>query len=346
MFSKHVVRHLSAYNDDELSSAEKLRIEAHLRVCANCREALEDVRFGSRLASSLSLSAALPQLPPVDWSELPAEVRMTPRRPFLAAAVPAGVVLGIALLVVWTRSHAPAAPSWEVSGLPGKSHLQAGEVLQTDSSSEAQVKIANIGQLLIDPNTRIRLLVTQPNQHRIALERGRLEATTWAPPRLFVVETPSATAVDLGCRYTMEVQDDGSSLLHVTLGLVALDRGSGETIVPAGAFCRTHRGSGPGTPYFEDTSASFQSALEKVDVLGEGLERNTQLEIVIRESRVRDGLSLWHLLPRLDSQARGRVYDRLAELFPPPPEVTREGIVALDPKMLNAWKQVVSQLWQ
>ena len=62
MFSKHVVRHLSAYNDDELSSAEKLRIEAHLRVCANCREALEDVRFGSRLASSLSLSAAPPQL--------------------------------------------------------------------------------------------------------------------------------------------------------------------------------------------------------------------------------------------------------------------------------------------
>ena len=61
---------------------------------------------------------------------------------------------------------------------------------------------------------------------------------------------------------------------------------------------------------------------------------------------VRDGLSLWHVLPHLDSQARGRAYDRLAQLFPPPPEVTREGIVALDPKMLGTWKQVVSQLWQ
>ena len=90
----------------------------------------------------------------------------------------------------------------------------------------------------------------------------------------------------------------------------------------------------------------FQSALEKVDSLPEGHERSAQLEIVIQESRVRDGLSLWHVLPHLDSQARGRAYDRLAQLFPPPPEVTREGIVALDPRMLSAWKQVVSQLWQ
>src|SRR3989442_15242324 len=126
--------------------------------------------------------------------------------------------------------------------------------------------------MLIDPNTRIRLVVAQADQHRMALERGKLEATTWAPPRLFIVETPSATAVDLGCKYTLEVQDDGSSLLHVTLGLVALDRNGHETIVPAGAFCRTHRRTGPGTPYFEDSSTLFQSAIEKVDSLTEGPE--------------------------------------------------------------------------
>ena len=342
MFRKHVVRHLSEYNDDELSAAEKVRVEAHLRTCSKCRTALEEIRFGSRLASCLALSTA----PDLEWSELSAPVRTPIRRRFLPVTALAGLVFGTALLVFWNRTHVPAVQSWEVTGLPGKSHLQPGEVLQTDSTSEAQVKIANIGQLLIDPNTRIRLLVTKPDQHRIALERGKLEATTWAPPRLFIVETPSATAVDLGCRYTMEVQDDGSSLLHVTLGLVALDRNGGETIVPAGAFCRTHPGNGPATPYFEDSSTLFQSALEKVDSLPEGPERNAQLEIVIRESRVRDSLSLWHLLPRLDSQTRGRVYDRLAQLFPPPPEVTRVGIVALDRKMLSAWKQVVSQLWQ
>jgi hypothetical protein len=32
--------------------------------------------------------------------------------------------------------------------------------------------------------------------------------------------------------------------------------------------------------------------------------------------------------------------------MPPPPEVTRDGIIALEPKMLDAWKKIVSQLWQ
>jgi hypothetical protein len=200
--------------------------------------------------------------------------------------------------------------------------------------------------MTIESNTRIRLLVTQADEHRIALDRGRLEASTWAPPRLFIVETPSATAVDLGCRYTLEVQDDGSSLLHVTLGLVALEHQDRETIVPAGAFCRTRTGAGPDTPFFEDSSPELQSALALVDSIMEGPERMRQLEIVLRESHVRDALSLWHLLPRLDAPSRGLIYDRLAQLIPPPPDVTREGIAALDPKMVRSWEKIVSQLWQ
>jgi hypothetical protein len=163
---------------------------------------------------------------------------------------------------------------------------------------------------------------------------------------LFIVETPAATAIDLGCKYTLEVEEDGSSLLHVTLGLVALEREGRETIVPAGAFCRTRAGAGPGTPFFEDSTAEFQSALRQVDVLAGGSERMRQLEIVLRESRVRDAVSLWHLLPRLDSESRGLIYDRLAKLLPPPPESTREGIIALDANALDAYRKIVSQLWQ
>jgi len=76
------------------------------------------------------------------------------------------------------------------------------------------------------------------------------------------------------------------------------------------------------------------------------VERTNELAIVLRESRVRDALSLWHLIPRLDPESRGLIYDRLSQLLPPPPEVTRDGIVALDPRMLDVWRQIVSQLWQ
>ena len=188
--------------------------------------------------------------------------------------------------------------------------------------------------------------MTHANEHRIALDHGKLEASISAPPRLFVVETPLAAAVDLGCKYTLEVQDDGSSLLHVLSGLVALEGGGRETVVPAGAFCRTRPGVGPGTPFLDDSSTELQSALGQVDSLAEGPERMRQLEIVLQHSRVRDALSLWHLIPKLDSQSRGLLYDRLAQLRPPPPGVTRDGIIALDTKMLDAWKKLVPQLRQ
>ena len=53
----------------------------------------------------------------------------------------------------------------------------------------------------------------------------------------------------------------GASLLHVTSGWVALQLKDRESMVPAGAACATRPGIGPGTPYFEDASQTFRTAL-------------------------------------------------------------------------------------
>jgi hypothetical protein len=58
---------------------------------------------------------------------------------------------------------------------------------------------------------------------------------------------------------------------------------------------------------------------------------------VLAEARPRDALSLWHLLSRVDGADRGRVFDRLARLVPPPVEVTREGILGGSRKMRDLW---------
>src|SRR5207253_7821011 len=126
--------------------------------------------------------------------------------------------------------------------------------LETDSSSRAKISVGRIGQVEVDPNTRLRLVQTRLTEHRLALARGRMQARIWAPPRLFFVDTPSAEAVDLGCAYTLAVDDAGGSLLQVTSGYVAFVRDGRESKVPAGAVCVTRPGIGPGTPYFADAS--------------------------------------------------------------------------------------------
>lgn len=58
-------------------------------------------------------------------------------------------------------------------------------------------------------------------------------------------------------------------------------------------------------------------------------------------ARPRDSLTLWHLLARTNDAERERVYERLAALVPPPPDITREGVMRLDKRMLDRWKESV-----
>jgi hypothetical protein len=174
-----------------------------------------------------------------------------------------------------------------------------------------------------------------------------MSARIWAPPRLFFVDTPSAVAADLGCAYTLEVDDGGASLLRVTSGWVALQLKDRESVVPAGAACATRPGIGPGTPYFEDASENFRAALSKFDFEPQNTawSKIPALNLVLAESRPRDTLTLWHLLSRVEGADRALVYERLAALAPPPDGVTREGILQLDSQMLSLWKERLETTW-
>ena len=165
----------------------------------------------------------------------------------------------------------------------------------------------------------------------LALRRGVIHALIWAPPRRFVVETPSARAIDLGCEYTLSVDDRGDGLVRVQAGWVAFQFDGRDSFIPAGAACRTTRQGGPGTPYFEDASEELRRALAAFDAGGEAGD----LKRVLAEARPRDGITLWHLLTRAPEAGRGLVFDRFATLVALPAEVTREGVLAKDRRMLD-----------
>jgi hypothetical protein len=118
-------------------------------------------------------------------------------------------------------------------------------------------------------------------------------------------------------------------------------------MVPAGAACATRPGVGPGTPYFDDASQRFRQALAKFDFepWDNQWSKTSTLDIVLHEARPRDTLTLWHLLERVEGSDRARVYDRLAQLGPPPDGVTRDGVLQLNEEMLQAWKDKLANTW-
>jgi hypothetical protein len=242
----------------------------------------------------------------------------------------------------WEVARLEGSPTVGAEQLAGSGRLAVGEWLETDNSSRARISVANIGQVEIEPNSRVQLVETNAKAHRLAMTRGRLEATISAPPRLFMVDTPAGVAVDLGCAYTLEVDDAGRSRLRVTAGWVALESKGRESIVPAGAICVTEPGAGPGTPYFDDASPGFRRALARLDFHNGNAN---DLSIVLRDARAYDTLTLWHLLSRVEGAERVRVYERMAALAKPPPGVTREGALTLDKEMLDLWRKDLEWAW-
>jgi len=366
MFSRHVTKDISAYCHGELSSEESKQFAEHIISCIKCRTKFEEIKVGIKLAEQL------PQLSAPDhlWSELEPLLgpqitqisRVTDRGwSWQLKVAAAGVLLLVSSLGAWWlynrgRSDLTGKPYWQVTTLDGKptigkegiasnGKLAVGEWLETDGNSKAQIAVGSIGNVDIDENTRVRLLETQPTEHRLELARGKMSARIWAPPRLFFVDTPSAVAADLGCAYTLEVDDQGASKLRVTSGWVALELKDRESIVPAEASCDTQPGIGPGTPYFEDSSAKFRDSLKKVDFDPDAAARSAALTSMLEDARPKDTLTLWHLLTRVDGNDRARVYDKMAALDPPPAGVTREGVLQLDEKMLASWRDELKSTW-
>src|SRR5258705_6629722 len=192
MFSKHVSRNISAHCHGELSHDEAKRFAEHIISCGKCRSEFEEIKLG------ISLTEHLPQLAAPDhwWARLepllakeagvisPSVSRTRLLFAFQHsqfAAIATVLLLIISVGIWWLyRDRVATSPSasWLVERLDGtprigsagmgsKGHLGVGQWLETDENSRAQIAVGSIGNVEIAPNTRVRLLETQPTEHRL-----------------------------------------------------------------------------------------------------------------------------------------------------------------------------------
>ena len=246
-------------------------------------------------------------------------------------------------------AHAVRPGGWMVQSIAGApviagtpiekpTRLPVGETMITDHASRARVDVGSIGVVDVGPNSQLRLTASRRGEYRMALDRGQIRALIWAPPLRFFVNTPSSTAIDLGCAYTLNVDDRGWGQLVVEIGWVAFQHRGRESFIPQGAMCATRPGAGPGTPCFTDAAPAIVEALTILDFSStQDVRRAAALDTVLALARPRDALTLWHLLSRVTPSERGRVHDRLASLVPPPAGVTREAVLRGDRRALDAW---------
>ena len=342
LFTRHVVGSLTRYSDGELDAGEKQRVDAHLASCAQCRAALAEIQFSVRLVRQLSMVTA----PSSVWNGIESALsepgrgyhRALPMRWAFACVL----VLAVAAGGYWWTREAPPQP-WQVDHTTGGARrMAAGEWVETSDGSKARIIVGTLGTVDVEPGTRVQLGNVRDSEYRLALAHGTISAQINAPPRLFIVDTPASAVVDLGCAYTVTVGKDGAGELRMTSGWAALEFKGRESLVPAGAICRTKPGAGPGTPYFEDAPTALKGAVDDFDT---GTDAGQALEVILREARSRDTLTLWHLLSRVSGADRVRVYERIAALVPPPASLSRDRVLALDADALRIWREELAWKW-
>lgn len=243
------------------------------------------------------------------------------RMPFAWLAAAALLIAGLLAYPLLTRGPLSA---WQLSD--GR-RVRAGQTIET-----GKLQSDDTGEVTVDPGSQLRLVAASNREQRFDLRRGTIHAFIWAPPGQFVVDTPSSKTIDLGCRYTLHVSQDGSGLLTVELGWVAFERNKVESFIPAGAACVTRPDKGPGTPYFTDAPAALTSALARFDTTNDP----AALGAAITACRARDALSLWHLMVRTRGTQRAEVFDRLASVVKLPREASREAVLRGDGKAIDA----------
>lgn len=242
-----------------------------------------------RFETLLARYRGAPQMP--DFRAVRQEPREVRRWPY---AVAAAIVIAIGIGVLAIRPHT----------------LRDGEIVQTTRFS-TRINAPSIGTIDVAPHTTVQLVHSGPERYLLDLREGSIHATTTSPPGVFMVNTPRATATDLGCEYTLSVQPSGAGVLHVTAGWVDLRYGFIQSLVPANARATIDAVGNLSAPVFDD--APFRVS--------------DSLDVILRNARTKDAFTLLNLLPRAaNADERVRIFDRLNALVPAPPNITREAV--------------------
>jgi hypothetical protein len=228
--------------------------------------------------------------------------RHKPGKLMLAAAAACLALFALGAM----RLHRRLLSDWEIAG----QRIAVGQTVETKDQSNTKLEAPSFGEVTLDSNSRLQVLPSSGGKQRLALRRGAMHALIWAPPASFLVETPSAKTIDLGCSYTLTVLPDDSGILSVQTGWVAFQSGSLESFIPAGALCHTRPRLGPGLPYFETASRQLRDAVSTYDTTA-GREG---LDAIVASARKQDALTLWHLVVRTSGRDRDLVVQRFAAL--------------------------------
>ena len=210
--------------------------------------------------------------------------------------------------------------------------LSEDGILETNSITRLQVNIPDVGNLFLDPETKIQRL----KSNDVRLLKGTITAEKDGAKKFLSIEVLGAEIKDyfLGGQSKVTLVDQKTSFLEVTDGWVALNNDNLESLVLPNHFCMITADSGVGLPYRNGSSKEFVEAINYYCFTRPNNEE--ALISILTKADVSNSVTLWNLIMRVTPKQRDMViYTLFSLLGEPPSGVTDDGLKTLDSAMLK-----------
>jgi hypothetical protein len=279
---------------------------------------------------------------------------MPVRRWTWAVALAAGLALAFGARAWWSYAH--PASYYEVTGIAGLERAHVGDSIETNADQTAIVRVAALGDVEVQPGSRIRVDDMGADLHKLYLDRGAVTALILAKPGVFQIGTPSGLSIDLGCKYELRVDDAGTTHMKVLTGRVKFAALGKTVVVPHGAECEATRGLGPNVPVRVEASDAFRQAARRLELVDQpsdfgkftmfGSDEDNLLVFDNGDAH-EDSVTLFHLFTNARSEAvSSKALEMLLIACSPPDGVTSDMLRARDLRAIDAWRsQIAERFW-
>jgi hypothetical protein len=210
--------------------------------------------------------------------------------------------------------------------------LSEDGILETNSITRLQVNIPDVGNLFLDPETKIQRL----KANDVRLLKGTIVSLKDGAKKFLSIEVPGAEIKDyfLGGQSKITFINEKLSLLEVTYGWTSINKDNLESLALPNHICMITADSGVGLPYRNGSSKEFVEAINDYCFTRPGNEE--ALIAILTKADVTNSVTLWNLLKRVTRKQREMViYTIFGLLGEPPAGVTHDGLQTLDITMLK-----------
>lgn len=220
--------------------------------------------------------------------------------------------------------------------------IDADQTLNTYDSTNVSVFIPNAGRIDVRSFSSIKVIKGKDSDNVISLLSGKIYGNCKIDDPRLTIKTNTADVEVVAGKFTAEINDYGDLYIVTNNGKLKITTQNRELVLVKDHRCKISSSDIVGIPIHIKTNHQLAEILEQINYDD---KKVNSYGLILQLSSPVDGITLLHLIMKAKSvEERLPLFDRLNELYPLIPGITKEGILKLDKVMLDAWQRDIE--WQ